>query len=239
MPVQSFSRIGPIWRPWGCLRYSALWEEIMITPRTIVAAAVLATMLSGCGYRKGRIEGRISYIDSSWDPDGPPGRVPNLLVHVIPGTEADRRKILESYEPVVARGIPGRDVPGIVEHIKVWHTDTGQIVQAQEVSSDGSFAFDKLEQGQYLVFADYNTDLGYFGWLVPVEVQGTRTAVIEMDYDDRLPILMPPEKQKSTMPAPSASELPEVQPPPALEIEVPEDKVPEILEKLGETAPNP
>jgi len=79
----------------------------MSTRATFIVAALVAAQLVGCGFKKGRIEGTIEYIDSRWDPEGPSGPVPNLVVHVVPGSEARRREILSSYEPVVARGIPG------------------------------------------------------------------------------------------------------------------------------------
>lgn len=70
---------------------------------------------TACGFDRGRIEGQIQYVDSRWDPAGAPLPVPPLLVHVMPGTEVMRRDILSAYAAVVARGIPGKDVAGIVE----------------------------------------------------------------------------------------------------------------------------
>jgi hypothetical protein len=200
------------------------------------SALLLVTLvMAACDHNKGRVEGRIEYVDSSWDPDTEPPPVPRLLVHIVRADQEDFRVILSSYEQVVARGVPGRDVDGIVDHVQNRFVEDGQVLRAAEVGADGRFSFDKLPRGHYIVFADYTSDLGYFGWLLPVEVQGTRTKVVELTYETRLPIVIPLDEMPSstTPPPPPLDDMPRHEPPPPTELELTPEQAEELRRELG------
>jgi hypothetical protein len=206
-------------------------------------ALVLATAAAcaACNYNKGSIVGSIEYVDSSWDPSADPGAVPGVLIHVMSGDVMRGREILDGFEPVVAAGIPGERLPTLVEYVQTYHAVEGEKLDAVQVDQQGHFSFERLPRGSYLVLADYTSDLGYFAWLKYVEVQGTRETIVDLSFDNRLPIVMPLRVAPAKKPPPELSEFEPEPPPGSIDVEVPADdsQVIEKLEKLGGQAITP
>lgn len=142
-------------------------------------------VLSSCGYKKGRIEGRVEYMDSNWDPSTPSTNVPRILVHAMPGSEDERREILTSYRKALGRKDPAAPDPSFVDHVISNHAPEGALIEAVEVDTSGSYALDGLKAGDWLVFAEYTTDLGHFFWMESMNLQGTRTVRRELVWDNR------------------------------------------------------
>ncbi|MBW2260896.1 MAG: hypothetical protein JRG91_02905 [Deltaproteobacteria bacterium] len=154
---------------------------------------ILAAVLAGaaCGHKKASIEGRVDYMDSRWDPSGPPVPALGILVHVMPGGEPERREILFSYLAVLASMDPAAPDPSLVEHVISSHAPTDAIIEAAETDAQGRYSLDGLRAGDLIVFAEYTSDLGHFAWMEYVRVQGTRTAVVDLTYANRLAVRKP------------------------------------------------
>jgi len=165
-----------------------------MTPgRTRLTCCTLAAVLaaSSCGHRTARIEGRVEFMDSRWDPAAPPVPAPGVLVHVMPGGEPERRAILSSYLEALAARDPQAPDPPLVDHVISGHAPADAIIEAAQTDAYGRYALDGLRAGDLIVFAEYSSDLGHFAWVEYVRVQGTRTAEVDLTYDNRLALRKP------------------------------------------------
>ncbi len=170
-----------------------------------VTALLVAAGLAGCGVGKGTIEGRVDYMDSTWDMGArPTAVVPSIVVRLIPGDEGDARRILDAW--VASRaGDPESGIEpsyeGLVERIMSVDVPEGKVVESVEVDEGGKFAFAKVKAGKYLVFADYESDIGYFAWLVPVVLKGMGSRLVELNWDNKVAL-------EVAKPVPSARVMP-------------------------------
>lgn len=158
--------------------------------RWLACAAVVAVALA-CGHKRAGLEGRLEYMDSRWDPGTPSSAVPAVLVHLMPGTEVERRAILLGYRDALGKKALDAPEPLLVDHILAHHVPEGAIVEAVQVDADGGWAFERLPAGPHLVFAEYVSDLGRFAWIETVTLQGTRTSHLELTYQNRLHVMIP------------------------------------------------
>jgi hypothetical protein len=146
---------------------------------------------TSCGTRTARIEGRVDFMDSRWDPGGPRVPAPGVLVHVMPGAEPERRAILSSYLQALAARDPEAPDPSLVDHVISEHAPADAIIEAAQTDAYGRYALDGLPAGDLIVFAEYTSDLGHFAWVESVRVQGTRTAELDLTYANRLAFRKP------------------------------------------------
>jgi hypothetical protein len=177
----------------------------MTPTRTRITCSLLAAVLTtaACGHKSARIEGRVDFMDSRWDPGGPPVPAPGVLVHVMPGGEPERRAILSSYLEALASGDPEAPDPPLVDHVISGHAPADAIIEAAQTDAHGRYALDGLPAGDLIVFAEYTSDLGHFAWVESLRVQGTRTAELDLTYDNRLAIRKPrPVKTFKRQPPP-------------------------------------
>jgi hypothetical protein len=151
----------------------------------ILIGIVLA---AGCGTNRARLEGRVEYMDSRWDPGAPGQAVPPILVHAMVGNEKVRREIIAGYRALLEQKDPAADDPPLVEYVLAAHAPVDTVIDAVEAAPDGGFSFGTMKAGTYLVFAEYVSDLGHFAWVERIELQGTRTGVVELTHTNRLPL---------------------------------------------------
>lgn len=165
----------------------------MTSARKRIACSLLAAVLTtaACGHKSARIEGRVEFMDSRWDPGGPPVPAPGVLVHVMPGGEPERRAILSAYLEALAARDPEAPDPPLVDHVISGHVPAEAIIEAAQTDAYGRYALDGLPAGDLIVFAEYTSDLGHFAWVEYVRVQGTRTAELDLTYQNRLAFRKP------------------------------------------------
>jgi len=169
-------------------------------PRRVVPIALV--VLASCAAGKGKVVGRLEYMDSRWDPGAEPSGVPPVLVHMAPGSEMERRAIVSSYLGLLEEKDPAAPDPSFVEFVISSLPTAGSVLDAAEVDATGRFSLGSVESGDHLVFAEYTTDLGHMAWIEHAAVLGTRTTTVELTYRNRLDLgkLEPVKSTGSTLP---------------------------------------
>jgi len=113
--------------------------------------------------------------------------VPALTVHVMPGSETDRRELSAEYQRLYGSDDPNVEVPRFSDFVKA-RAPEGVIVETVQVSPDGGWQLGPVATGSYLVFADYTSDIGDFAWCMLARVHRDKTATVDLAFPDRIPL---------------------------------------------------